>query len=174
MKIWRNQNSEHIVRGGITKIFPRLWRYCLVLTSDTTKADDLAQAACLRALERAHSFEAGSHFDRWLFRLTQRLWIDEIRKVAVRRGGGLSSIEEVDLMDLAPNPEQQTLNREILMGIMRLPEAQRVAILLVYVEGHSYRDAADILGIPVGTVMSRLSVARGKLVETFSDRAEVG
>ena len=174
MRFWKNQSSETTVRNGIEKVYPRLWRYCLVLTSNKAQADDLAQAACVRALERSYSFKQGSHFDRWIFRLTQRLWIDELRKAAVRRGGGLSSIEDVDLIDTEPNPEQTILNREILMGVMQLPEAQRVTVLLVYVEGHSYRDAAKILDIPVGTIMSRLSIARSKLVTIFHDHAEVG
>ncbi|MEM8811079.1 MAG: RNA polymerase sigma factor [Pseudomonadota bacterium] len=174
MRIWKHPKPEEAVRGGIEKVFPRLWRYCLVLTSNRSQADDLVQAACLRAMERAQQFEVGSHFDRWMFRITQRLWVDEIRRTAVRRGGGLSSIDEVDLIDSAPDPEQRLINRDVLMGVMQLPEAQRTTVLLVYVEGHSYRDAAEILDIPVGTVMSRLSVARGKLAALFQDEAEVG
>ena len=174
MGSWKKQHAEEIVRDAIHKVYSRLWRYCLVLTSNRTQAEDLSQAACLRALEKASMFKKGTQFDRWIFRIAQRLWIDEVRKIAVRRGGGLSSINEIDLVDPQANPERQLMDREVVMSVMRLPEAQRAAILLVYVEGYSYREAAEILGIPVGTVMSRLSVARGKLVQILKDRAEVG
>ena len=174
MKIWNTKSSYDAVRDGIEPLFPRLWRYCLVLAGDRERADDLAQAACLRALEKADQFQAGSHLDRWLFRLTHNLWINELRKQAVRVGGGLAPIEETELVDTGHDPEASLLNREVLLGVMRLPEAQRAAVLLVYVEGYTYRDAAMVLNIPVGTVMSRLAVARGKLVQEFRDESEVG
>ena len=174
MKICNTKSSYDAVREGIEPLFPRLWRYCLVLTGDKERADDLAQAACLRALEKADQFELGSHLDRWMFRMTQNLWVNELRKQAVRVGGGLAPIEEAELVDGKLDPEMSLLNREVLLGVMRLPEAQRTTVLLVYVEGYSYRDAAMVLNIPVGTVMSRLSVARGKLVQEFRDESEVG
>jgi len=173
MKLWQRQNVEDLVRQGVEEVFPRLWRYCLVLTSERQQADDLAQAVSLRALENADKFKVGSHFDRWIFTIAQRMWIDELRKTAVRTGGGLFSIDEIELVDAGPNPEDNVLNREVLLGVMTLPEAQRSAVVLTYVEGYSYRDTAQILDIPVGTVMSRLFIARGKLVETFRDKAEV-
>ncbi len=174
MKIWKPKSSYDAVRAGIEPLFPRLWRYCLVLAGDKERADDLAQAACLRALEKADQFEAGSHLDRWLFRLTHNLWINELRKQAVRVGGGLAPIEEAELADTKLDPEMSLLSRQVLLGVMQLPEAQRATVLLVYVEGYTYRDAAMVLNIPVGTVMSRLAVARGKLVQEFRDESEVG
>lgn len=174
MKIWSKKSAHDVVRENLQEFFPRLWRYSLALTGDKTRSDDLAQAACLRALEKADKFQAGTHFDRWMFRLTQRLWINEIRKQAVRRGGGLASIEEEDLVDNQLDPEMNLLGKEVLTEVMRLPEAQRATVLLVYVEGYSYKEAASLLDIPIGTVMSRLAVARGKLVQKYGDRAEVG
>lgn len=171
---WKQGNREELVRAGLAKLFPRLHRYCLVLTADPSTADDLAQAACLRALERYSQFQQGTDLDKWVFKITQRLWIDEIRKDAVRAGRGLASIDEVQLADRAPNPEANVLNREMLIGVMRLPEAQRTTVLLVYGEGYSYKDAARILDIPIGTVMSRLAAARQKMVATFKDHAKVG
>ncbi|MEP0522099.1 MAG: RNA polymerase sigma factor [Hyphomicrobiales bacterium] len=171
---WFNKDQDSEIRDGIKIIYPRLWRYCLVLTGSAVQADDLVQAACLRALENASNFESGTHFDRWMFRLTQRLWINELRKQAVRTGGGLSTIEEADLRDHGLDQLSSAMVKEVLMSVMHLPEAQRAAIILVYVEGHSYRDAAMILDIPVGTIMSRLSVARSKLVQKFRSESEVG
>lgn len=173
MKFWRKLTPHEVVKKELETFFPRLWRYCLALTGDRNRTDDLAQAACLRAIEKADKFQPGTHFDRWMFRLTQRLWINEIRKQAVRTGGGLASIDEEELIDDKPDPETNLLGREVLLEVMRLPEAQRATVLLVYVEGYSYKEAASLLEIPIGTVMSRLAVARGKLVDKYGDRSRV-
>ena len=157
------------MRAGIDATYSRLWRYCLVLTGKRDLADDLAQAACLRALEKADLFQSGTHFDRWIFRLTHNLWINELRKQAVRRGAGITPIEETDLPDPRPDQEMNILGQQVLTQIMTLPEAQRSTVLLVYGEGYSYRDAAEVLEIPVGTVMSRLAGARKKLAQHFGD-----
>ena len=140
-----------------------------MLTSARDLADDLAQAACLRALEKADLFQQGTQFDRWIFRLTHNLWINELRKQAVRRGTGITPIEETDLPDPRPDQEMNILGQQVLSQIMTLPEAQRSTVLLVYGEGYSYRDAAKVLEIPVGTVMSRLAGARKKLAQHFGD-----
>jgi len=151
------------MHSDLKSIYPRLWRYCLILTASRDQADDLAQMAALRALEKADHFKEGTHFDRWLFKITQHLWINELRKQAVRIGGGLSSIEEVDLPDNKTNPEMNLFTRQVLLEVMALPEAQRSAVHLAYIEGYSYKEVAETLEIPVGTVMSRLSAARTKL-----------
>lgn len=160
------------VKTGIGELYPRLWRYCLVLSGNRTNADDLAQAACLRALEKANLFEIGTHLDRWLFRLTQRLWIDEQRKQVVRTGAGLVAVEDANLVDSSLDPERAILLAEIVTSVMKLPEAQRTAVVLVYIEGYSYRDAATILDVPVGTIMSRLAAARSKLAAAYESRME--
>ena len=166
------KKAYEAVRNGISDVYPRLWKYCLVLSGNRANADDLAQAACLRALEKSDRFEPGTHLDRWLFRLTQRLWIDETRKQVVRTGGGLVPVEDANLVDETSDPEQSVMLNEVIGSVMQLPEAQRATVMLVYVEGYSYRDAAMILDIPVGTVMSRLAVARSKLATTFDGRLE--
>jgi len=157
--------EQNVVRAGITPIFPRLWRYCLVLTSNHDRANDLAQAACLRAIEKAHQFVDGTTLDRWIFRIAQRLWFNELRSDAVRRGGGLATIDEIDIPDPKSDPETNLYAREVLLSVMGLPEAQRATVLLVYLEGYSYKEAAETLEIPIGTVMSRLSAARAKLAD---------
>ena len=141
-------------------LYPRLWRYCRFLTGRRDLADDLAQAACLRALERHDSYVAGTHLDRWLFRIAQRIWFNEKRADAVRRGAGLVDVDSVSLADETPHPDVNILARQVLKEVEALPEAQRVTVALVYVEGFAYREAAEILEIPIGTVMSRLAAAR--------------
>lgn len=145
------------------EVFPRLWRYAVALTGRRDWGDDLAQTTCLRALDKADQFEAGTHLDRWMFRMAQRIWLNELRSRKVRTGGGLVPVEEIDLPDKSPNAETNILARDVLNKVNALPEAQRQAVFLVYVEGYSYKEAAEMMEIPIGTVMSRLAAARKRL-----------
>ncbi|MFY0610960.1 MAG: RNA polymerase sigma factor [Hyphomicrobiaceae bacterium] len=151
-------------------LYPRLWRYCLVLTGNRSRADDLAQSACLRALEKSDQLGTDDRLDGWIFRIAQRIWLNELRAESVRRGGGMASIDEIEITDHRPDPETNLLAREVLLEVMALPEAQRATVVLVYVDGYSYKEAAEILDIPIGTVMSRLAAARGKLSTTFEHK----
>ncbi len=165
----KNKSTHKEVSKGIPEVFPRLWRYCLALTSNPDRANDLAQSVCLKALEKSEQFTPGTHLDRWMFRIAQRSWINEMRSEAVRRGGGLVTIDEIELPDTTySGQEMNLLARQMLIKIMELPEAQRMAVLLVYVEGFSYKEASEILDIPIGTVMSRLATSRSKLTANTS------
>lgn len=157
------KNNRDEVEAGIKLIFPRLWRYCTGLTGRPDTAEDLVQNVCVRALEKSNLYTPGTHLDRWLFRIAQRIWFNEVRSAKTRRGSGIYSIEDVDVPDTKPNPEANIFASDVLKAIMGLPDAQRVTVILVYVEGLSYKDAASQLDIPIGTVMSRLAAARAKL-----------
>lgn len=163
--------SYHAVKQGLNPLYPRLWRYCLVVTGNRDWADDLAQNTCLKALERAEQFQASTQLDRWVFKIAQRTWIDELRKQAVRTGGGLAPIEDIDLPDTKLDPEANLIVRQTLLQVMALPEAQRTTVILVYGEGYSYREAAEILDIPIGTIMSRLAAARVKLAQELDEKS---
>ncbi len=166
----REKNAHDEILQGLKPLFPRLWRYCLVVTGNRDRADDLAQAACLRALEKSAHYAAGTRLDRWVFQIAQRLWLNELRAESVRRGGGISTVDELDISDGKPDPESNLLAREVLLSVLALPEAQRTTVTLVYVEGYSYKEAAEILEIPIGTVMSRLAAARSKLANSFDHK----
>lgn len=155
-------------------VYPRLWRYAVALTGRRDWADDLVQTTCLRALDKADQFEPGTHLDRWMFRMAQRVWLNELRSRKVRTGGGLVPVEEIDLPDKKPEAETNILARDVLNRVNGLPEAQRQAVVLVYVEGYAYKEAAEIMEIPIGTVMSRLAAARKRLnSEMAEDKAKV-
>ncbi len=130
----------------------------------------MAQATCLRALENHDKFEPGTTLDRWLFRMAHRIWLNELRAAAVRRGGGLQPVEEVEIPDTSISAETNFFVREVLHTVYELPEAQRTCVLLVYVEGFKYAEAAEILDIPVGTVMSRLATARKTVTSRLNDK----
>ena len=175
MKVLAIQTDAHTeVKDGMNDIFPRLWRYCMALTGQRDWADDLAQATCLRAMEQAAKFQPGTHLDRWMFRMAQRVWLNELRSRKVRTGGGLVPVEDVDLVDIKPDSETNILARDVLSQVMKLPEAQRQTVLLVYVEGYSYKDAAEMMDIPIGTVMSRLAAARRSIAQHLPKENALG
>ena len=151
------------VRDSLHGLLPRLWRFCHVLTGDRSAADDLAQSACVRALERASQFQPGSHLDQWVFRIAQSIWFNQRRAQKIRRGLGTVPAGEAGLASPGDDAESNIFLAQVLSSVMGLPEAQRVTVLLVYVEGLSYQAAAAILEIPIGTVMSRLAGARSRL-----------
>jgi RNA polymerase sigma-70 factor (ECF subfamily) len=124
------------VRDGLDRLLPRLWRFCLVLSGNRSVADDLVQATCLRALEREDQFQPGTRLDRWLFRIAQTVWLNQLRAEKVRRGGGLVPVEQAGLIDAASDAEANLFANEVFSEVMALPEAQRAAVLLVYVEGY--------------------------------------
>lgn len=132
----------------------------MVLTKAADRADDLAQATCERALLNAEKFSIGSDLDRWLFTIARRLWLNDIRSTKMRQGTGLVSVEETDIPSNKPNIDVNILAGQVLNMVQALPEGQRVTTFLVYVEGYTYREAAEMLDIPIGTVMSRLAGAR--------------
>jgi RNA polymerase sigma-70 factor (ECF subfamily) len=145
----------------IIALLPRLRRFALTLTRNPDDGDDLVQLSVERALSRLHRWNEGTRLDSWMFKIMQNLWIDELRS---RRSRG--QIEPDFDLDVLPGSDGReamdarlTL-QDTLAAVMALPEEQRAVMLLVVVEGFSYRDAAEVLEVPIGTVMSRISRAR--------------
>lgn len=151
--------------------YPAVWRFCLSLTGRRDWAEDVLQATCLRAIEKAEGFEPGTHLDRWMMRIAHRIWLNELRSRKVRTGGGLVPVEDTSIADQKnPDAESNIFVSEVLSGVNKLPEAQRHSVMLVYVEGMSYREAAEIMEIPIGTMMSRLAAARKTLNAMMPDQ----
>ncbi|MBB3592424.1 RNA polymerase sigma-70 factor (ECF subfamily) [Rhizobium sp. BK529] len=160
--------SEADIRSGLTEHLARLWRYGFVLSHQRDVADDLVQATCVRALERVDQFVAGTRLDRWLFSILHSIWLNEIRARRVRQGQGFVDADETLTVDGARDTETHVMANQVLKQVNALPEAQRSAVFLAYVEGLSYREVASVMDVPIGTVMSRLAAARAKLSETVS------
>ncbi|TQV78957.1 RNA polymerase sigma factor [Denitrobaculum tricleocarpae] len=154
---------QNPVKSGLPELLSRLWRFAMVLSHNEEIAGDLVQATCLRALQRSEQFQEGTHLDRWTFSIMASLWKNELRAERIRRGGGFVDAEEVLVSDGAEKIETNILLTEVLAEVQALPEAQRSAVLLVYVEGLTYAEAAATLEVPIGTIMSRLAAARFKL-----------
>lgn len=141
-------------------VLPRLRRFARGLAGSASEADDLVQAACERALARAHQFQEGTRFDSWMFRIVQTIWIDQVRARDVRREGGEDEGMHVGTDELVRRAEARLALREVRAALRQIPADQRSALLLVTVDGLSYKEAAEIADVPVGTIMSRLARAR--------------
>ncbi|WP_420832657.1 RNA polymerase sigma factor [Pseudomonas laurylsulfatiphila] len=143
----------------------RLWRYGLLLSRQRHIADDLVQATCVRALERAGQYEPGTRMDRWLLSILHSIWLNEVRAQRVRQGQGQVDADQALAFDGESVAQTHVLAAQVIRRVDALPEAQRETVFLAYVEGLSYREVADVLQVPIGTVMSRLAAARAKLAE---------
>jgi RNA polymerase sigma-70 factor (ECF subfamily) len=153
-------------------MLPRLWKFALRISGDQHDAEDLVQRACVRALERAHQLAPGTAPLSWMFSIVQSTWLNELRARNVRSRAGPDwddGLMETVADPAAKSPEQQAMYGQIIRAVQRLTEAQRVVLLLVAVEGLSYSEAADVLQVPIGTVMSRLSRARQAIGAQFSE-----
>lgn len=138
-------------------LLPSLRRFALWLARDASDADDLVQACMERALSRWSSRRADASLKAWLFAILHRQFIDS-RRSAGRLRRLLATF--TDEREAAPSAEDTFVARTSLEAFARLGADQRAVLLLVVIEGLSYQDTAQALGLPIGTVMSRLSRAR--------------
>ncbi len=162
-------DAHQAVMEGLAALLPRLWRYGLVLSGNRDTAEELVQATCVRALERSSQFTPGTRLDRWLIAILHSIWLNEVRARKVRQGQGLVDADSALVFDGIREIETNILAAQVLREVQDLPEVQRETVFLVYVEGLTYREAAEALGVPIGTVMSRLAAARAKLASLSTD-----
>lgn len=146
----------------LVALLPRLRRFARSLTRDVTDADDLVQVAVERALARRSQWRPDTNLTSWMFTIMKNAWIDEARSRQRRdrlHGGEGDADRVVDA--LAPDMDARLAATAIERAMGALPDDQRLAVSLVLVEGLSYRDAAEVLEVPMGTLTSRL--VRGRL-----------
>jgi RNA polymerase sigma-70 factor (ECF subfamily) len=152
------------ISAPLIAVLPRLRRFALSLAGRRDVADDLVQISCEKALANAERWQDGTHFDSWMFRILRNTWIDHARR---RKTEGKTEdvYEREDLAGLRGEVdiENRLMLQKVWEIIGTLPDEQREVLLLVCVEGLSYNEAAEVLEVPAGTVMSRLARARAKL-----------
>ncbi|KQY15345.1 RNA polymerase sigma factor [Rhizobium sp. Root482] len=159
-------------RRNLVGVLPRLRRFAMTLTRNAADADDLVQEACERAITRHHLWNGEGRLESWIYAMTRNLWIDEIRKRKVRGGAGTIDVSEQDALSVEASAEKAIYANQLQKMVLSMPEGLASVFLLVNVEGHSYREAADILKIPIGTVMSRLSAARMRFAAMITETTE--
>lgn len=141
---------------------PRLRRYARALTRDAVRADDLVQSCLVRAIAKQHLWQPGTDLRAWLFTILHNQHVNDVRR-AVREGAAVPVEEVASVLTVESNAGASLQLRDLERAIARLPDEQRQVILLVGLEGMRYEEVATILGIPIGTVRSRLSRGRETL-----------
>lgn len=166
--------KQQELRAALASLLPRFRRFAIALTGSTPEGDDLVQAACERALQRLGQLQVAGRLDGWMYSIMRSIWIDEIRARRVRHHEPLEAAATV----VGDQGETAAEGRSTLTAVRRalaeLPSDQRTLLTLVCVDGLSYREAADVLGVPMGTVMSRLARGRQALHERLVERTAAG
>ncbi|VVO10134.1 ECF RNA polymerase sigma factor SigR [Pseudomonas fluorescens] len=121
------------------------------------------QTTCVRALERSAQYVAGTRMDLWLLSILHSIWLNEVRARRVRQDGGQADGQLA--LDDEYAAQTHVMAAQVIRRVDALPETQRETVYLTYVESLSYREVAEILQVPITTVMSRLATARLKLAE---------
>jgi RNA polymerase sigma-70 factor (ECF subfamily) len=152
-----SETSQNI-HEQIVVLLPRLRRFARNLTRNPHDADDVVQIAVERALLRVDQWRRDARLDSWMFKIVRNAWIDELRSRG-RRDRVFVAEEAGDSVGVE-SIENEIARMSVQAAMARLPEDQRVAVSLVLVEGLPYKEAAEVLEIPMGTLTSRL--ARGR------------
>jgi len=159
-------------RADLTAEIPYLRRFARGLTGDPALADDLVQDCVERAMVKSHLYDPTRPLRAWLYAVLRNIHVSGLRRE--RRAGIVKTVEDLTGPEamLRPTQEGGTLFLQVASALDRLPDQQREVLILVAVEEMSYRDVAEITGVPVGTVMSRLSRARSALRELIGEEAK--
>jgi RNA polymerase sigma-70 factor (ECF subfamily) len=156
----------------LTALLPRLRRFARGLTQNAADADDLCQATVERALVARGQWQEGTRLDAWVYRIMRNQWIDETR---ARSRRAQTFVHEDEGTDVGVAGDRDAENRVELgnvdRALARLPAEQREAVVLVLVEGFAYKEAAEIIGIPQGTLTSRLGRGREALLKELGESA---
>lgn len=156
------------INNDIAALLPRLRRFARTIVYNREDADDLVQIAVERALGRSAQWQPDTRLDSWIFRIMKNAWIDEVRS-RIRRDNLFAPEEAGEHVgDQAAEAQQQRMAIEKAVGM--LSEEHRMVVALVLVDGMPYKEASEVLEIPIGTLTSRLVRARTALQEILSDQ----
>jgi RNA polymerase sigma-70 factor (ECF subfamily) len=155
------------LQAALAALLPRLRRFARSLTHHREDADDLVQVAVERALRALDQFEPGTRLDSWMFRIMKNAWIDE-QRARGRRAEVLAPEEAGEGVGMSETG-RHIVRLSVEAAMTRLPDEQRLVVGLVLVEGLPYKEAAEVLELPIGTVTSRLARARETLQRLLGD-----
>jgi len=155
--------SDSSVLARIEASIPALRRYATALLRSREEADDLVHDCLVRALDKLHTRREEADVRAWLFTIMHHHFISQVRRRRSRPAAEPLDESHESAVGLPPVQEDALHWRDLQRGLALLPEDQRAVILLVSVEDLSYAQAAEVLGVPVGTVMSRLNRGRERL-----------
>jgi RNA polymerase sigma-70 factor (ECF subfamily) len=152
----------------LTQTLPRLRRFAHALSREAADADDLAQMTIERALKSHGQWQEGTRLDSWLYKIMRNLWIDTVRSRG-RKAKFEAPPEAAERVGHDPRGGiEAAIDLRRVMGAMdRLPDEQREVVALILIEGFGYRETAELLDLPIGTVSSRLVRGRNALLAMF-------
>lgn len=151
--------------SGLTQCLPRLRRFAFSLSRNAADADDLTQATIERAIRSRSQWRHGTRLDSWTYKIMRNLWIDTTR-ARTRKESMEAPAEEGERVGEDPRSGMEAaIDLQRMMAAMqRLPDEQREVVALILIEGFGYRETAEILDLPIGTVSSRLVRGRTALL----------
>jgi RNA polymerase sigma-70 factor (ECF subfamily) len=158
-------------KAAILGEIPRLRRYARSLLRDHDAADDLVQDSLERALARLDQWQTGESPRRWLFTIMHHLFIDQMRKMNRRGGSSMLPLDAGEALAVPAEQAESVESREIIDALQAIGPDRRAALVMVGIEGFSYAEAASILGVPAGTLMSRIARGREELRGLLEDTA---
>ncbi len=158
-------------KAAILGEIPRLRRYARSLLHDLDAADDLVQDCLERALARLDNWRSGESPRRWLFTIMHHLFIDQMRKAGRRGDAAMLPLEAGEAVATPAEQLGNVASREIVEALQAIAPERRAALVMVGIEGFSYAEAANILGVPAGTLMSRIARGREELRAMLEDSA---
>jgi len=155
----------------LAELLPRLRRFAHGLSRDAADADDLTQAAIERALNSRDQWQPGTRLDSWAYRIMRNLWIDTVRSRSRKAVHEAPEEEGLNVGEDPRNRMDESLDLKRIMAAMeRLPNEQREIVALILIEGFGYREVSEMLGLPIGTVSSRLVRGRTALLAMVGER----
>ena len=162
--------TTEYVHGQIVALLPRLRRFARNLTRNVHDADDVVQIAVERALLKLGQWRRDARLDSWMFKIVRNVWIDELRSRGRRNKIFVGAEAGENVGEASMDREAELMSVQSAMA--RLTEEQRIAVSLVLVEGLPYKEAAEVLDVPIGTLTSRLARGREALQAMLEPRTE--
>jgi RNA polymerase sigma-70 factor (ECF subfamily) len=155
--------------SDLAALLPRLRRFAHALSRNSADADDLTQATAERALRNRAQWEPGTRLDSWLYRIMRNQWIDTVRARG-RRDKVEAPAELAEPLGEDSAIEASIDLKRVMAAMQRLPEEQREVVSLILIEGFGYRETAEMLELPIGTVSSRLVRGRTALLAMVGEQ----
>ena len=166
-------DSSPAFERDLTELLPRLRRFAHALSRNSADADDLTQATVERALRSREQWAPGTRLDSWLYRIMRNLWIDTGR---ARTRKEKHEAPEEEALRIGEDPRESIETslelKRAMAAMQRLPDEQREVVALILVEGFGYREVSEMLGLPIGTVSSRLVRGRTALLAMLGGPAD--
>ena len=165
---------DDAIKSRMLALLPRMRRFALGLTGTRDRADDLVQATYERAIREIDKWTEGTRLDSWMFRISRNIYLNQLRSEKLRSEKSSPTEDEQEgFVDGEGHMEARHLFHKLRAAVAGLPEGQRTALILVAIEGYTYKEVSDLIGEPMGTIASRVARARETLTSHPDLRAQL-